>query len=769
MAAKFTIGQLRVALLVAIALTVLVTGGTYAVKARLAARSKPAPPAPIPPTVTQAAKGFSISKSEAGRVLFKAEARKAVDFRETGKSVLEEVEILTYGSTGNRADRITSRRCEYDSKTGHIYSQGEVEIELASLPGQLPLPASARTSGSPLWVKTSGLTFDQNTGVATTERDLLFRFQRGSGRARGAVYDSRQQTLWLKAEVEFTASGEDRDEKPAGEPVHVKAGELRYLQRELQIHVTRPELRRNNRVITADEATLYLDERHEMHNAVLMGNVHGIEQRPDGASEFRGDRVDLNLSPQQQVEFLFATGNVRVDSQGAGGRSESHAARLELDFSGPRGALRQSQWKGGVRMVFLPPDTKGQTRIITSEQIEMVMKPGGQEMDAARTLAPGRLELTGGSQPRRVVTADSFWMQFGPRNQLKLLRAQGKARTETEGKPPRVTTSDLLVAAFSADSHQLETMEQTGQFRYQEGERQARGDRAYHTAADGAILLTGSPGKDPEAWDSAGRVTARRIRLNEKTGEALAEQDVRATRFASQDGKPAVAGLLGNTLSENRPVHAAAERLRWDRDSNVSRYEGGPGGRARLWQGQDVLEAHAVEMERSARRLTATGQVTTVLVEEGKDPVRINAERLVYTDADRRAHYERNVVLLSRDVTLRSAALDGFLRPSEENKENQSRLERALALGSVRVNQPPRPAEAAHPAVPARRAEAERAEYFPDQEKILLSGGNPSVYDELRGFTRGRELTYFIGDDRLFVVGGDNERALSEHRVTRRP
>ena len=138
--------RLRGLLMAAIVVTAVATAVVYVVRQRRAARIAPAPLQRIPSSVTQAAQGFSISRTEAGRTLFKATAKKAVDYKETGKSELEDVEIIIYGTTGDRADRITSSKCEYDSKKGLIYSEGEVAIELASLPGQVPLPEAARSA-----------------------------------------------------------------------------------------------------------------------------------------------------------------------------------------------------------------------------------------------------------------------------------------------------------------------------------------------------------------------------------------------------------------------------------------------------------------------------------------------------------------------------------------------------------------------------------------------------------------------------------------------
>jgi len=48
--------------------------------------------------VQQSANGFTISKSEQGRTLFKLQASKAVQFKLNGKAELHDVAITVYGS-----------------------------------------------------------------------------------------------------------------------------------------------------------------------------------------------------------------------------------------------------------------------------------------------------------------------------------------------------------------------------------------------------------------------------------------------------------------------------------------------------------------------------------------------------------------------------------------------------------------------------------------------------------------------------------------------
>ena len=815
MVGKITIQQIRAVVLSLLVGTALVTGGVYLHRTRGGAASQPLPLPRIPPNVTQSA-GFRLSKSDQGRTVFTVKALRVREQRDTGKSLLEDVEIIVFGTQENRHDRIFSKLCEYDAKTGRVYSEGEVEIELGSLPGELS--AAANGSGEApvrsvaggrvarIHARTSGLTFDENTGVASTERLVQFSFLRGTGQARGAVYNSHQGTLRLTSAVKILVqqAGTPQPSEDRPSRVEIQAEGLVYLQREGQIRLRRPWMRQalaggGSRELLGQEALLRLDEQNRLQSAEVLGQVQ-IHESELGAtaaggrqSRMTAKRLDLLFNERQLVEQAHANGAVRLEVVTPRSRAEFQAARLELLFASPQDSLSQLEWKGGVRIRFTPAEASAPTRVLTSEAIEIFLKPGGRELDVARTLAPGRLELLPparrvpvkrGRPVRRVLTADRFWMQFGEESQLRVLRAEPGVRLESGvpasdpvprnqaggGTPPlptptpRITTSDLLLAHFSNASQQLETLEQTGNFHYTEGERQATAERAVYRTADRVVTLTGRPGRNPEIGDRRSRTSARRITLDEDSSQGTAEQQVRSTYLPQQNPGPAVAG----PLSGSDPVHVIAERMLSQPSRGATRYEGGPGRkRVRLWQKGDVIEARTLVLEREPRRLTAEGEVVTLFLEAGakspqqaRSPIRIRAQRLVYTDQDRRAHYQGGVVLQRGDSVVKAVTLEAHLLPANQVCAGQSRLQRAVARGGVEILD--------FSAGRQRSGAADVAEYFASEEKMILRGGQPYLYDLQRGYTRGSELTYYIRDDRIFVDGDGAARTVTEHRVPTR-
>jgi len=101
---------------------------------------------------------------------------------------------------------------------------------------------------------------------------------------------------------------------------------------------------------------------------------------------------------------------------------------------------------------------------------------------------------------------------------------------------------------------------------------------------------------------------------------------------------------------------------------------------------------------------------------------------------------------------VKSIELRSFL--SEAGADNS--LDKAYADGKVEIVQ-------SSPAR-TRTGTSEHAEYFVNEDKVILRGGGPLLVDSVKGNTRGVELTYFTGDDRLLVNGAPEKPATSRLR-----
>ena len=156
--------------------------------------------------------------------------------------------------------------------------------------------------------------------------------------------------------------------------------------------------------------------------------------------------------------------------------------------------------------------------------------------------------------------------------------------------------------------------------------------------------------------------------------------------------------------------------------------------------------------------------MSTVLVQTEKSgkvtPVKITSDRLSYTDSERKAHFEENVQAKGADLTISARLMDVFLQPRDQAVPNQSltgtgRIDHIVARDQVVITQP------------ARRAVGEQLVYTTSDDKFVLSGGTPSIFDAEHGKITGVSLTLFRHDGRVLVEGNNTSPTVTQTRVAR--
>jgi len=190
-------------------------------------------------------------------------------------------------------------------------------------------------------------------------------------------------------------------------------------------------------------------------------------------------------------------------------------------------------------------------------------------------------------------------------------------------------------------------------------------------------------------------------------------------------------------------------------------------GNARLWQDANVVQAPTIEFDRNQRSVVAQGNgdpVSTVLVQIDKHgnatPITITARRLTYTDDQHRAHFEGGVIARGADATVTATVLDAFLIPrdrasSSKATNSQGQLDRIVAQGTVVVQEP------------TRRATGDQLVYTAADDKFVLTGGPPSIFDAEHGKITGDSLTFYKRDDRVLVEGKETSPTVTTTRVAR--
>jgi len=701
--------------------------------------------------IQQSATGFTVSKSLQGRTLFKVEASKAVQFKQGGLVELHNVAITLYGRDSSRWDRIYGDDFEYNQQSGDVVGKGAVRIDLEANPQGLISPdqATPQELKTPIHLTTTGLIFNQKTGDAQTKEKVDFNLPQASGSAVGVHYVAKSNTLTLDSQVAIQIE--------PSTTVTALRGTITRTPR--WIVLDHPTVQNAERQSSSDEATLFLREDNTISHVVAEGNVR-LQSSGQTDAQARGDRVELILSGKRNsLKTATLSGNVQAETSGPQ-PMQAAAERVIFQFSANQ-VLATARAEENVKLVQHQVST-GQSAALqdlelTAAAVDFFLA-NGRRLDHAETSSPAQITIrpaASGNGQETLVTAAKFIAHFDEAGQLASLHGAPETRitSKNPGQPDRVSTSDMLDAAFHPGNG-IQTIVQQGHFAYVDGERKAWAERARYTPADQILLLNGSP----RVVENGMTTTARAMRVNRVTGDAFAEGDVKST-YSDLKTQP-----NGALLASSSPIHVTAESMTVHGTPAVALYR----GNARLWQDANAVTAPSIEFDRNRRSMVASGageqRISTVLEQtdqKGKStPVAIASSHLTYQDSERRAHFDGGAVAKSADLTITADQMDAYLEPRGEGSGDGTpasvgKVERITASGRVVVTQPD------------RLAIGNELVYTSADDKFVLSGGSPSIFDAEHGKITGVSLTLYRHDDRVLVEGNSSSPTITQTRVAR--
>jgi lipopolysaccharide export system protein LptA len=312
------------------------------------------------------------------------------------------------------------------------------------------------------------------------------------------------------------------------------------------------------------------------------------------------------------------------------------------------------------------------------------------------------------------------------------------------------------------------TVDQTGNVRLRQPDRNARANAAHYDRVADTIALSGAV----QLTDPDSVTTAQNATMRQTAGELHAEGHVSTIETGASAPSPDFAPGPARISSDRLDVNTA------DGTANYS-------GNARLWQGDSVVEAEAIDLDRGKRALAANGHVRAIFPQTPLAPAANSAKQgnakpvlwhaesshMTYVSDEGRCHLETNVVAHSDQGSIRSDSMDLFFTPAESSRSGEHfatvaskssavpeaigerQLTRATGLGKVEVSQQD------------RRGNSNRADYSAADGKFVLSGGSPVVHDGSGNSVSGRQLTLFLADDTIVVDSAEGLRTLTLHPV----
>ncbi len=756
-----------------------VVASTYFRRVRLQDKAAPRVPQMLPPNTASTAQDWVYRQSNGNGTQVEVHAKDYRLLDQQDKLELIGLELHLFNKDHTAYNKVLAAKAEFDNKTGILFSDGDVSITLN-------LPVSGEPKDRPTVVESSGMYFESKTGKVYTDRAAKFQFALGDGTAVGAMYDPQAHELTMKSQAQLLWRGRD----PKSVPMKIEAGSVVYKEGESKVYLS-PWSKLTRDTLTMDGGSAVASIQDGRLTLVEAQNAKGVDNQPERKLEYSAGKLTINFDDDGVVNHMHGEGNAQLTSSAKSGITHVSTDRVDLVYGvdGKVSTLQAATANGHSVVESTPAAPPGgvpaEKRVLKSDSLTAHMLPGGQEIDSIETTGPGSIEFIPAvaTQSHRVLTGDRMFIRYGATNQIQSFESTNvSTRTDRPRQPgmkqapaPALTWSRELKAEFDPKTAQLTRLDQTKDFRYEEGDRRARADRALLDQAKNIITLTGSA----RVWDATGTTTGNTIVLNQATGDFTADGNVNSTRMPDQNAD-------NGMLSHDEPLHARAKRMSIG-DSNMKvHYEGD----VVLWQGANRLQADVVDIDRDAGILKAHGKVISQLVDKKDETAAhsaakgaiftiVHAPDLVYTDDTHLALYSGGAKLERPDLSVKAHEIRAFLREQQDDKskpaagppvrkaavttaaldgttkkkaENSS-LDHAVADGNVEI--------VSSQAGRTRVGTSEHAEYFTDDGRAVLTEGKPKLVDSLKGTTTGRQLTWYSQDGRLLVNGVATQPASS--------
>ena len=388
------------------------------------------------------------------------------------------------------------------------------------------------------------------------------------------------------------------------------------------------------------------------------------------------------------------------------------------------------------------------TKRLSAGRIEMLFGPSGEELERVRALDGGRLELRLAENAtegfHKELSGHTLAFDFDELGELTKLRGRGGVTlvlipVSGDDGARKIVRARRTESDFDPVTGDLVEARCTRSVEFEAGDVRATAEEGTFRAANSRLILR----RSPRLWDPRATLEARRIVLDIDTGNVEGVGDVRS----SSAGAPGSAGLFPST--EKDPVYFVADHLVYDRGRELAVYTGG----ARGFQGRSRVEADTMQIFEKMGDLLAEGNVRTVLLqelvesddmegEEGDSPVEptvTKAASLHYRAADETLEYQDGVEMRSREMTLHGDRIEVRL------KKGGNGVEEIYAEGAVAIS------------TVDGKAAGEHARYLPDEQSMTLEGEQAWLENDGK-LTEGKQLTFFLSNDKILVDGQEQTR-----------
>ncbi len=562
--------------------------------------------------IQQQADGVNYTQSRKGKTLFKIHAARAVQMKKDGKTLLHDVRIELYGEDGQSADTISGSEFEYDPGAGLAQAAGAVEITLKR-PGEKPAIAQLKPqdlqaaiqpkaskalekipeitsrvagpgNGGEIHVKTSGLSFDQHSGIATTANRVDFALQQGSGSSVGATFDSNQGRLILGHSVEMHV------QRPGG-AVTLQADHAEFERSQKVCSLTKATADLAGSKVQAGNALIHFTDEGSVTRMEGSGGVDLITQ---AGSHLASPRGTLDFDAKNHPRRGLLEGGARIDISQPGREMHGSAPTVQLSFDAS-GQLHQAHLERGVAF-------DSQQRSTTAKGVSTQLHRSWRSSTADISFAsvhPVNQPSTGKNDTRKQGSEPST----AARTEIRTIHGVGSVilTSESVGDPAAGTSrlSANSVFAELASGGVFKSLSATGNAAFE----QQTADGTHQTSnSDQLNVVFAAPGFAKPSSAPPGTATAPsrapEIASIIQSGHVVFVQTAPPARSASQTGQSA-------PRPANPESRATADHAEYDGPTQVLHLSGAP----RIQSGNLQLAAIGIDFSRVTGDAFAHGDV----------------------------------------------------------------------------------------------------------------------------------------------------------------
>nr|MBA3915565.1 hypothetical protein [Terriglobales bacterium] len=645
-----------------------------------------------------------------------------------------------------------------------------------------------------------------------------------------AEYDSRQGHLLLKSNIVFSTQRQ-------GQPAQLNAARAIYDRNENQVHLWQVQYSSKAVSGTAGTATILMRDNQ---SAEWLDAKAGVKITSSDGMTVRAPAAHVLLSETNQPQEAQLSGGVELDDNQPTQNLSGSAEASELDFNDQGRPTRISSDRN---VKFNQQTDTGSNRLLrtlASHHLILYLLPvktgrpqlrsadaTGSAIFTSKSIAPGHAPL------EMVMSAETLKADFAAGNQLQQINGAGQTRLQTiaaDGdvdtstgdtlqmefthgqaskttmhsvpESPALTGSTAGIGSNSLTAQSIRTAVQTGHVVLQQARKAHNGNtsptpvstatasRATYVSANDTLTLTG----EPVYQDEQLQLMAHHMEVQRVSGKMIATGSVQATLHAGHATGEPVRNGAGGLMGGNQPTHIIAEQVVLVHSTQTAIFS----GRARLWQGGDIVEAPVIEVSQKMQTLRAHGDSACTLcvitnflsavsspTQPNRDQTiqrlpsnfRVLSDELLYSDAEKKATFFHHVQVTCSSGLLTGDDAEVFLLstknhstgksglrteeniPQGRNNVSSSSVERIVTTGNVRLLQP------------GRRATGTRLVYTVADGHFVLTGdatNTPTVIDVDHGTVTGQVLTFASREQAIMVSGSPGQMTTTTTRVQKK-